>query len=130
MITDNTPENDQATIITPRNTPIFQNMPLTNPVVIQQKQVHMQTQVQEYERKSTMSRKVINETTLRIQIPRNSVADSTLRINSTTFRINSTASFGHFDSAAVLSQDEIRLFYLLHTHLQYIHCLHEFTWVS
>ena len=33
MITDNTPENDQATIIAPRNTPIFQNIPLTNLVV-------------------------------------------------------------------------------------------------
>ena len=33
MITDNTPENNQATNITPTNTRIFQNMPLTNPVV-------------------------------------------------------------------------------------------------
>ena len=41
MITDNTPENVQATIVTPRNTPIFQNIPLTNPVVNQQEQVHI-----------------------------------------------------------------------------------------
>ena len=43
-----------------------------------------------------MSRKVINETTLRIQIPMNSIADSTLQINSTMLRINFTALFGHF----------------------------------
>ena len=43
-----------------------------------------------------MSRKVMNEATLRIQIPRNSIADLMLQINSTMFPINSTASFGHF----------------------------------
>ena len=93
MITNIAKENEGATITIPTNIPV---VPPLNSVIIQQGRIHTQTQVQEYERKSTMSRKVINEATLRIQIPRNSVADSTLRINSTTFRINSTASFGHF----------------------------------
>ena len=61
MITDNTRENDQATITTPTNAPIVQNMPLTNPVVIQQEQVHIQTQVQEYEQKDAMSTRVIEK---------------------------------------------------------------------
>ena len=93
MITNIAKENEGATITIPTNIPV---VPPLFSVIIQQGWIHTQTQVQEYERKSTMSRKVINEATLRIQIPRNSVADSTLRINSTTFRINSTASFGHF----------------------------------
>ena len=120
MIMNITQENEGATITTPTNIPV---VPPLNPMGLQQGQIHTQTQVQEYERKSTMSRKVLNEATLRIQIPRNSIADSTLRINSTT-------SFGHFNSATVRSQDAMRLFYLLHTHLHYIQCLHEFTWVS
>ena len=48
MIMENTWENDQVTITTPTNTPIIQNMPLTNPVIDEQEQVHIQTQVQEY----------------------------------------------------------------------------------
>ena len=120
MITNIAKENEGATITIPTNIPV---VPPLNSVIIQQGRIHTQTQVQEYERKSTMSRKVINETTLRIQIPRKSIADSTLRINS-------TASPGHFNSATVFSQDELRLIYFLQPHLQYIRCLHEFTWVS
>ena len=67
-------------------------MPPLNSVVIQQGQIHTQTQVQEYECKSTMSRRVINETTLRIYVPKNPDADLTLRTSS-------TRSLGHFYSA-------------------------------
>ena len=44
-------------------------MPLTNQVVSQQDQVHIQTQIQEYEQKDAMSTRVIDETTLRIYLP-------------------------------------------------------------
>ena len=74
-------------------------MPPLNPVVIQQGQVPSQTQVQEYERKSLMSRKVINETTLRIGVPRNPNADPMIQ------NISSTSP-GHSNSATLLSQDE------------------------
>ena len=70
-----TQENEEATINTPANIPIE---PPLNPVIIQQGLIHTQTQVQAYERKSLMSRRVINETTLRIYVPRNPDADSTL----------------------------------------------------
>ena len=53
MIMSNTRESDQTTITTPTNTPFVQNMPLTNQVAIQQGQVHIQEQVQEYERVRT-----------------------------------------------------------------------------
>ena len=99
MITNIAKENEGATITIPTNISV---VPPLFSVIIQQGWIHTQTQVQEYERKSTMSRKVINEATLRIQIPRNSVADSTLQINSTMFRINSTVSFGHFTLLLVL----------------------------
>ena len=42
----------------------------TNVVVKKQEQVHVQTLAQEYERKDKMSRRVIDETTLRIYFPR------------------------------------------------------------
>ena len=96
MITNIAKENEGAIITIPANTPV---VPPLNSVVIQQGQIHTQTQVQEYERKSTMSRRVINETTLRIYVPRNPDEDSTLRINPTT-------PPGHFNSATLLSQDE------------------------
>ena len=78
MMADNTPENAQARIVTPRNTPIFQNIPPTNSVVNQQQQVHIQTQVQEYKRKDAMSTRVIDETTLRIYFPWVPDADLTI----------------------------------------------------
>ena len=56
MITNITKENEGATITTPTNTPV---VPPLNPVVIQQGQIHTQT---------TMSRRVINETTLRLRL--------------------------------------------------------------
>ena len=69
MISENTPENDHATIATRINTPIFQNMPLTNEGINQQ--IHIQTQVEGCERKDAMSMKVIDETKLRIYFPKN-----------------------------------------------------------
>ena len=53
MITGNIPEkytnNAQAQITTPKSTHILKHMSLTNLVVNQQEQVHIQTQAQEYE---------------------------------------------------------------------------------
>ena len=59
MITNIAKENEGATITIPTNTPV---VPPLNSVIIQQGRIHTQTQVQEYERKSTviMSRKAIN----------------------------------------------------------------------
>ena len=99
MITDNTPENVQATIVTPINTPIFQNMSLANPVVNQQEQVHMQTQVQEYEPKEAISASVINETTLKIYFPW--VPDTDLAL-----LLISASSSKHFTKYIVASQAE------------------------
>ena len=45
-------------------------MSLTNLVVNQQEQVHIQTQAQEYEQKVAMSMRIIDETTLIIYFPR------------------------------------------------------------
>ena len=80
MITNISPENIQATIVTPINIPIVQNIPLTNPVDIQQEQIHIQTQVQEYQRKDAMSTRVIDETILRIYFPRTSDVEATIPI--------------------------------------------------
>ena len=70
IIKDNTPENNQTIIITPRNTPIFQNMPLTNPMV-KSTVTKCTFKTQEYEQKVRMSTytKVIDENTLRIYFP-------------------------------------------------------------
>ena len=69
-------ENEEAPVTTPTNISV---VPPLNTMVIQQREIHTQTQVQEYERKSTMSRRVINETTLRIYVPRNPDAVSMLQ---------------------------------------------------
>ena len=91
--------NDQATITTPTSTSIIQNIPLTNPVINQQEQVHIQTEIQEYERKDAISTRVIDETTLRIYFPRVPNADSTIPITS-------TLSPGHFTTNTLAVQDE------------------------
>ena len=69
MISENTPENDHATIATWTNTPNFQNMPLTNEG--ENQQIHIQTQIEVYEQKVAMSMEVIDETMLRIHFPKN-----------------------------------------------------------
>ena len=74
-------------------------MPLLNTMVTQQREIHTQTQVQEYERKSTLNRRVIIETTLRIYVPKNLDADSTLQNISTMLH-------GHSKSVTLLSQNE------------------------
>ena len=99
MITDNIREKDQATITTPTNTSIVQNIPLTNPVVNQQEQVHIQTQVQEYEQKDAICRRAIDETTLRIYFSR--VPNAEMMIP-----ITSTFSPGHFTTNTLAVQDE------------------------
>ena len=99
MITYNTREDDQATITPPTNAPIVQNMPLTNPVVIQQEQVHIQTQIQEYEQNDATSTRVIGETTLRIYFPRVPDAYSTIPITS-------ASSPGHFTTNTLVFQDK------------------------
>ena len=96
MVTNISQENEEATITTPTNISV---VPPLNTMVIQQREIHTQTQVQEYERKSTMSRRVTNETTLRIYVPRNPDADSMLRNISTTLP-------GYSKSATLLSQHE------------------------
>ena len=96
LITNISQENKKASITASTNISV---VPPLNTVVTQQREIHTQTQVQEYERKSTMSRRVINETTLRIYVPRNPDAVSTLRNISTT-------SPSHSKSATLLSQDE------------------------
>ena len=107
MITNITKENEGATITIPKNTPI---VPPLNSVVIQQGQIQTQTQVQEYEQKNTMSRKVINETTLRIYVPRNPDADQTFQINPMTspahLQTGSTMLPGPFHSDSLHSMDE------------------------
>ena len=59
--------NDQILVNT-TNTP---STSIVSQQALQQQPVHIQTQVQEYERKNKMSTRVIDETTLRIYIPRN-----------------------------------------------------------
>ena len=78
MITDNTPENDQATIITPRNTPSFQNIPRTTNLVVKSTRTSVYIQTQEYKRKDGVSTRVIDETTLRIYFPWVPEADLTI----------------------------------------------------
>ena len=76
MIMSNTQQNDQTTINTPINITLVRNMPISMQPAIQQKKVHIQTQVQEYEQKNETSTRVIDETTLRIYFPRNPNAES------------------------------------------------------
>ena len=84
---------------TPINTPIFQNIPLTNVVVNQQEQIHIQTQVQEYERKDAMSTPVIDET-LRIYFPK--TPDATALIP-----FISASSVGHSAPTTFASQERV-----------------------
>ena len=65
----NTRESEQTTINTFTNNSFVQNMPLIIPMAIQQEQVHIQAQVQEYERKNEVNTRVIDETTLRMYFP-------------------------------------------------------------
>ena len=58
-------DNEEAAITTPTNISVV--VPL-NTMVIQQEEIHTQTEVQVYERKNTMSRRVIDQTTLRIYV--------------------------------------------------------------
>ena len=74
-------------------------MPLTNQVVSQQDQVHIQTQIQEYEQKDAMSTRVIDETTLRIYLPW--VPDADL-----TVPLISASSPEHLTGSIVASQVE------------------------
>ena len=60
MIVSNIQVNNQTTINTPTNTLVVQNMPTAIQPAIQQQQVHIQTQVQEYEQKDEGSTKVID----------------------------------------------------------------------
>ena len=75
MIMSNIQENDQTTINAPTNTLFVQSMPTTTQLAIQQKQDHIQTQIQEYERKNEICMRFIDKTTLRIYFPRNPNAD-------------------------------------------------------
>ena len=68
-------------------------MPLTIPTAGQQVQVHIQVQVQEYERKHEVCTRVINETTLRIYLPRVPNANAVL-------------SSGHSTATTFISQEE------------------------
>ena len=116
MVTVNTPEkatdNKQTTISTPINTPIFQHMSLTNLVVNQQEQVHIQTQVQEYERKDAMSTRVIDETTLRIYFPRTPEVTATIPSVSASSLLHSTATtFILVTKIKVLLISKVRLCY-------------------
>ena len=67
-------------------------MPLTNQVVSQQDQVHIQTQIQEYEQKDAMSTRVIDETTLRIYLPWVPDADLTVPLISASLSEHLTGS--------------------------------------
>ena len=59
-------DNEETSITLPTN--ISDMLPL-NTMETQQEEVYTQTEVQTYERKDTISRKVIDETTLRIYFP-------------------------------------------------------------
>ena len=58
------------------NAPNTPSMPNVTQQALQQQSVHIQTQVQEYEQKSKMSTRVIDETTFRLYFPRNPIDDS------------------------------------------------------
>ena len=59
-------DNEETSITLPTN--ISDTLPL-NTMETQQEEIYTQTEVQTYERKDTISRKVIDETTLRIYFP-------------------------------------------------------------
>ena len=59
-------DNEETSITLPTN--ISDMLPL-NTMETQQEEIYTQTEVQTYERKDTISRKVIDETTLRIYFP-------------------------------------------------------------
>ena len=96
MITGNIPEkstgNKQPLITTPIKALIFQHMSLTNLVVNQQEQIHIQTQAQEYERKDARSTRVIDETTLRMYFPRTPEVTATIPYVSASSVLHSTST--------------------------------------
>ena len=65
LITNISEENQKASITAPINISVA--IPL-NTMVIRQEEIHTQSEVQVYERKNTMSWRVIDETTLRIYV--------------------------------------------------------------
>ena len=81
MISNITKENEEATATIPMNMPV---VPPMNAMVGQHGPIQTLPQVQEYERKDKMSRKVINETTLRIYVPKNPDAEQTFLSKPTT----------------------------------------------
>ena len=86
-------------------------MPLTNPVAIQQEQIHIQTQVQEYGRKDAMSMRVIDETTLRIYFPTVPDTDSTIPISSASLPGHSTITTLVFQDEATVTQGPPQLLF-------------------
>ena len=89
-------ENDEASIITPTNISVATQL---NKLVIQQEEIHTQTEVQLYLSKNIMSRRVIDETTLRTYVPTHVDKNSTVHTNATT-------SPGHLHLDTLLSQTE------------------------
>ena len=81
MILNVTKENEEATATIPMNMPV---VPPMNAMVGQHGPIQTLPQVQEYERKDKMSRKVVNETTLRIYVPKKPDAEQTFLSKPTT----------------------------------------------
>ena len=101
-------ENEEATTTIPMNMPV---VPPMNAMVGQHGPIQTLPQVQEYERKDKMSRKVINETTLRIYVPKNPDAEQTFPSKPTTtspahLKTGSTLLPGHLYSDPVHSMGE------------------------
>ena len=92
-------DNEEASITTP--THISAAIPL-NTMAIQQEEIYTQTEVQTYERKNTMSRKEIDERTLRIHVPR--YVDTVHTISTIQTNAATSTSSNRFHLDTVLSQ--------------------------
>ena len=60
----------QSTSNTAINTPVLEEFPLMMPLIYQQDNILTRTQIKEFERKDRMCTKVMNDTTLRIYLPK------------------------------------------------------------
>ena len=89
-------EKEETSITTPTNTSAA--IPL-NTMVLQSEEIHTYSEVQAYERKNTISKRVVDETTLRIYFPRHVDSVDTNLLMQTHAEISTSTDFSHPDTA-------------------------------
>ena len=89
-------EKEETSITTPTNTSTA--VPL-NTMVFKSEEIHTYPEVQAYERKNTISKRVVDETTLRIYFPRHVDSVDTNLLTRTHAEISASTDFSHPDTA-------------------------------